>query len=480
MAKRPHVRTDGKRPRTGSRVAAVQALFQSEQGGETGETIIDQFVRHRLGDIPDDGGFEDGRVPDAHVPLFTRIVRTAVLQQDTLDRLIAGALPPEWPMARLDPVMRAVLRAGGAELSMEDGPPLPRRHQRIPRRRPRLLHRRGTPHGERPARPPRPRPAPAGVRAGLTDLPGEFSLIARHFRPLAGPGGLDLLDDAALLDPPPGRTLVLTADAMVAGVHFLPDDHPTEIGRKLLRVNLSDLAAMGATPLAYLLTISAPRNTPDPWFAAFATGLAMDGKTFGIELLGGDTTHTPGPLTLSLTAIGHVSPGGAIRRTGAQPGDEIWVTGTIGDAALGLLVRQGQLPDPTSHLSARYGLPQPRLGLLRPGLVHAAMDVSDGLVQDLGHLARAAGLGAELWADAVPLSVAARATARRDLCLTGGDDYELLMAVAPEQQAALREAATTPHIPIARVGRFVPGAGVRLLDEAGTQLHVNRPGWSHF
>ena len=123
MGKRPHVRTDGKRPRTGSRVAAVQALFQSEQGGETAETIIDQFVRHRLGEVPDGGGFEDGRVSDAHVPLFTRIVRTAVQQQDTLDKLIAGALPPEWPMGRLDPVMRAILRAGGAELTMEDGPP---------------------------------------------------------------------------------------------------------------------------------------------------------------------------------------------------------------------------------------------------------------------------------------------------------------------------------------------------------------------
>lgn len=314
----------------------------------------------------------------------------------------------------------------------------------------------------------------------MSDAPGEFGLIARHFRPLAGPGGLGLLDDAALLDPPPGRTLVLTADAMVAGVHFLQDDDPHEVARKLLRVNLSDLAAMGAAPLAYLQTVSAPRDTPDAWFAAFAAGLAADGAVFGITLLGGDTTHTPGPLSLSLTAIGHVAPGGAVRRTGAEPGDGVWVTGTIGDSALGLLARRGELPDPTGHLSARYGLPQPRLGLLRPGLVRAAMDVSDGLVQDLGHLARAAGLGAELHAAAVPLSDAVRGAGRLELCLTGGDDYELLMAVSPVQETALRDAAAAEGIPVTRVGRFVPGAGVRVLDATGTDMRVPRPGWSHF
>ena len=267
---------------------------------------------------------------------------------------------------------------------------------------------------------------------------------------------------------------------MVEGVHFLPQDHPTEIARKLLRVNLSDLAAMGAAPLAYLLTLSAPRNTPDPWFAAFAQGLAMDGAEFNIELLGGDTTHTPGPLTLSLTAIGHVPPDGATRRTGAQPGDEIWVTGTIGDAALGLLARQGEIPDPTGHLSARYGLPQPRLGLLRPGLVHAAMDVSDGLVQDIGHLARAAGLGAEIWADAVPLSDAARAAGMLELCLTGGDDYELVMAISPDQQQALADAARERDMAVHRAGRFVPRPGVRVLDASGIEVRVGRDGWSHF
>src|SRR4051794_5560619 len=175
-----------------------------------------------------------------------------------------------------------------------------------------------------------------------SDLPAEFALIARHFRPLAGPGALDLQDDAAVLTPPPGRELVLTADAMVAGVHFLPDDPPDLIGRKLLRVNLSDLAAKGAEPLAYLMTVSAPRDTPDAWFAGFTAGLGQDQARYGVALLGGDTTSTPGPISLSLTIIGHVAPGTAVRRSTARVGDAIWVTGTIGDGALGLAVARGR------------------------------------------------------------------------------------------------------------------------------------------
>ena len=306
--------------------------------------------------------------------------------------------------------------------------------------------------------------------------PAEFDLIARHFRPLAGPGGLGLLDDAALLDPPPGRTLVLTTDAMVAGVHFLPDDPPALVGRKLLRVNLSDLAAMGAVPLAYLLTVSAPRATPDAWFAGFAAGLAADQAAFGLALLGGDTTHTPGPVSLSLTCIGHVTPGGAVRRTGAAAGDEVWVTGTIGDGALGLLAARGELDDPGGVLADRYRLPRPRLGVLRPGLVAAAMDVSDGLVQDVGHLARAAGLGAEIAAAAVPRS----RVGHLELCLTGGDDYELVMAVRPGGGAALVEAGAAVGVPVTRIGRFVAEPGVRVLGAAGAPLTLSRSGWSHF
>ena len=310
-------------------------------------------------------------------------------------------------------------------------------------------------------------------------LPAEFSLIARHFRPLAGAGALDLGDDAAVLAPPPGRDLVVAADAMVGGVHFLPDDPPDLVARKLLRTNLSDLAAMGAAPLGYLMTVSAPRTTPDAWFAAFAAGLAQDQAEFGVTLLGGDTTSTPGPVSLSLTILGTVAPGEAIRRVGAQPGDLLFVTGTLGDGALGLRAARGEIADPDGYLADRYRLPRPRLGVARHGIVAAALDVSDGLVQDVGHLCRAAGCGAEIRAADLPLSPSARALLPQALTtiLTGGDDYELAMAVRPEHATALRESA----VPVTRIGRFVEGpAHVSVRDADGTEVPVAAGGWSHF
>jgi thiamine-monophosphate kinase len=307
-------------------------------------------------------------------------------------------------------------------------------------------------------------------------LPREFALIGEHFRPLAMPAGLELADDAAVLTPPAGKELVVAADAMVAGVHFLPADPPDLVARKLLRVNLSDLAAMGATPLGYLLTISAPFDTEDAWFARFAAGLAEDQRAFGIGLLGGDTTSTPGPLCLSLTILGTVSPGRAVLRRGARPGDGVWVTGTIGDGALGLLALTGKLDDPTGFLAERYHLPAPRLSF-PVQLAAAAMDVSDGLVQDLGHLCRASLVGAEIDASLVPLSDAARAADQRQVCLTGGDDYELLMAVQPENEAELLRAAP---FPVTRIGRFVPEEGVIVRDENGQAMTFSTSGWSHF
>lgn len=323
-------------------------------------------------------------------------------------------------------------------------------------------------------------------------LPPEFALIARHFRPLAGPGGLDLSDDAALLLPPPGRELVLAADAMVAGVHFLPDDPPETIGRKLLRVNLSDLAAMGAAPLAYLMTVALPRPTPDAWLERFVAGLAEDQRRFGLQVLGGDTVSTPGPLTLSLTILGTVPPGEAIRRAGARPGDELWVSGTIGDGALGLRAIRGEIPDDGS-LAARYRLPEPRLALgqeLR-GLAAAMLDVSDGLVQDCGHLARLAGCRATIEAAALPLSPMARAAgpAWRETILAGGDDYELLFAAAPRDAPRIAAAARAAGTPVTRIGRFLPAgeAGplasaarpVMVRDEQGRDITPSRGGWSH-
>jgi thiamine-monophosphate kinase len=317
-------------------------------------------------------------------------------------------------------------------------------------------------------------------------LPPEFSLIARHFRPLAGEGSLDLGDDAALFDPPPGRTLVLAADAMVAGVHFLPGDPPETIGRKLLRVNLSDLAAMGAAPLGYLMTCGFPHGTPDGWIAAFAAGLAEDQRDFGLAVLGGDTVGTPGPATFSLTILGHVAPGQALRRVGARPGDEVWVSGTIGDGALGLLALTGRLPA-DDHLARRYRLPEPRLalGAVLAAVARAAMDVSDGLVQDLGHLCRAAGCGAVVEAAAVPLSASARTVLAADpgqlaTILTGGDDYELLFAADPAHADRVRAAGAAAGVPVTRIGRFVAGEGVSVRDATGGSISLAAGGWSHF
>ena len=317
-------------------------------------------------------------------------------------------------------------------------------------------------------------------------LPPEFALIARHFRPLAGAGALDLSDDAALLDPPLDRQLVLAADAMVAGVHFLTDDPPDTIGRKLLRVNLSDLAAMGARPLGYLMTCAFPRGTGEEWIAAFARGLAEDQREHRLSVLGGDTVSTTGPATFSLTILGTVAPGAALQRRGARPGDEVWVSGTIGDGALGLLTLTGKLP-PDDYLARRYRLPEPRLALGAglAGVARAVMDVSDGLAQDLGHLARAAGCAAVIDADSVPLSAPVRRAlhgnpALRVGVLTGRDDSELLIAADPADAPRLRAAAEAAGTPVTRIGRFIQGEGVTVLDGSGAVIALPQAGWSHF
>lgn len=320
-------------------------------------------------------------------------------------------------------------------------------------------------------------------------LPPEFALIARHFRPLAGEGALDLGDDAAVLDIPAGRRLVIAADTMVEGVHYLPDDPPGTVGRKLLRVNLSDLAAMGARPLGYLMATSFARGIADSWIADFVGGLADDQQRFGLSVLGGDTTVTPGPTTLSLTILGTVAPGGEMLRVGARPGDDVWVSGTIGDGAFGLGVLQGRLAaDTEGHLARRYRLPEPRLALGEAiaRIARAGMDVSDGLVQDLGHLCRGAGCGAVIEAPLVPLSAAGQALVARDpallaVALTGGDDYELLFAADPAYRAEVGARAAAAGAVVTRIGHFVAGAAdVVALDAAGVPLALGKGGWSHF
>lgn len=308
----------------------------------------------------------------------------------------------------------------------------------------------------------------------------EFSRIEIFFAPLAAAAGLSLKDDAAILAPPPGRELVFTVDQMLETVHFFPDDDPALIARKLLRRNLSDLAAMGAVPLGYLLTTALPKRVDEAWLEAFAKGLAQDQATFGIGLLGGDSSSSRADIALSATLIGHVAPGQALRRSGARAGDGIFVTGTIGDGALGLEVRRGKLQDPTGFLRRRSVLPDPRVGLELAGIVNAAIDISDGLVQDLGHLCRAGGLRAVINARDVPASPEAAALGddALELRLTGGDDYELLLAVPPENEAALRAACGA--VPVTRIGTFQPGAGVVVLGADGEPMALSGAGWKHF
>ncbi len=314
----------------------------------------------------------------------------------------------------------------------------------------------------------------------------ENDLIARYFAPLAGPGGLGLKDDVALLTPPPGRDLVATADALVAGVHFFADDPPDAIAAKALRVNLSDLAAKGATPLGFLLSLALPRDATDAWLEAFAQGLGDDARAYGCPLLGGDTVKTPGPLTLSITALGTVEPGRAPLRTAARPGDLLYVSGTIGDAALGLQLRLGRGPVLAPALCAalreRYLRPQPRFALT-PALAfaRAAMDVSDGLVGDLAKMLRASGVGGVLELAQVPFSPAAQAWLAaqpegNDIAVTGGDDYEVLAAVPPEQAAAFEAAA---RIPVTRIGTVREGT-FEVRDLAGKTVNFARGSYSHF
>ncbi len=322
---------------------------------------------------------------------------------------------------------------------------------------------------------------------------GEFELIAAYFRPLAEghAGALELADDAALLDVAPGRRLVVTADTIVAGVHFFPDDPPDLIARKLLRVNLSDLAAMGARPLAYLLGLALPKEAGAEWLEAFCRGLGADQEEFGLALIGGDTVATPGPTTLTLTALGEAVPGEELRRSGAKAGDLVFVSGTIGDAVLGLEARRGGLEalqgTLREHVLGRYHLPRPRLelGMRLRGVAHAALDISDGLVGDLAHVCAASGVGAVIAWPKVPLSEAARRAVEADpalvpALLAGGDDYELLFTAAAEAKEEIAALARELALPLSEVGHITEGRDVRVIDAEGCEIEVEQLGYRHF
>lgn len=311
----------------------------------------------------------------------------------------------------------------------------------------------------------------------------EFDLIRRYFAPLAtSAGAAELKDDVAEISP----GLIATADAIVEGVHFLPDDPLSTVAQKLVRVNVSDILAKGGRPDAALLSLVWPKGRDARQLEDFSRALGADLARWGAHLVGGDTTATDGPLTLSLTLTGKVTR--LVRRSGAQPGDDLWVTGTIGDGWLGLKAAQGAFgklgQEAMNQLVSRYRVPEPpRLPFADLVAAHASasIDVSDGLAADAGHVADASGVGIVIEVAKVPLSAAGAhyvmngKAELRDL-LTGGDDYQTLFAAPPSARGEI-EAATPP---VTRIGRVEAGSGVRVIDASGAEMQVGRGGFRHF
>jgi thiamine-monophosphate kinase len=317
--------------------------------------------------------------------------------------------------------------------------------------------------------------------------PSEFALIAKLFAPLAqAPGAFGLSDDAAVVPTRAGHEIVVTTDALVEGVHFLADDPPETIAAKALRVNLSDLAAKGAEPAGYFLALSLPARLDMAWLTAFARGLGANGEAFAVPLLGGDTTSTPGPLTLAITALGYVPVGAMIRRSGARVGDGVFVSGTVGDAGGGLEILTARRPggEGAQYLVSRYRCPTPRLRLGRAlrGVATAALDVSDGLIADLWHIADCSGVRICVEAARIPLSPPLRARwgeteAAILRAATAGDDYELAFT-APDASAVLAAAAAA-GVGVVQIGTVEAGAGVVVVGKNGN-LTVSRAGYTHF
>lgn len=326
-----------------------------------------------------------------------------------------------------------------------------------------------------------------------TNRPGEFELIRRYFAPLAAgcAGALSLTDDVAFIAPRDGQDLIVTTDAVVESVHFLAGDPPDLIARKALRVNLSDLAAKGAVPCGYLLDLCLPDSIDEAWIAAFASGLAADQTTFDVQIMGGDTTRSPGPLVIAITAFGHCPTGRMLRRSGARVSDDVWVTGTIGDAALGLMVHRGGLTDldgaERTSLRDRYLCPAPRasLGPMLIGHAHGACDVSDGLVADLGHIAETSQVAMRIEAARVPLSVASAAVLSHHPelmleILTGGDDYEIAFTAPADRREDLKGLARKSGTAVTRIGTVVAGRGVDAVDRSGNAIELEKSGYTHF
>ncbi len=328
-------------------------------------------------------------------------------------------------------------------------------------------------------------------------LHSEEAIIQEFLAPLAAaaPGALGLKDDCAVAAPSPGCEFILKTDAIAEGVHFLPHDPPAAIGWKALAVNVSDLAAKGARPVGYLMSLAFPEPPTRDWMSAFVSGLAEAQRAFDIHLLGGDTDRRPGPISITPTVLGEAPIGRMVRRAAARAGDLVCVSGTLGDAGLGLALQRDPATGQSwaldsgdaAHLVQRFLRPQPRLALRTALLDHAraSMDISDGLLKDLGRMCRASGVGAVVLRSDLPLSPAFRtvqrvAPAAASQALFAGDDYEILTAVSPESFPSYVEAARIAGVTITRVGHFTSGPDVELHDRDGGIIDVGRSGWDHF
>lgn len=329
----------------------------------------------------------------------------------------------------------------------------------------------------------------------------EFALIDQFFATLMGDDQHVLLDDGAVFTPSSDQQTVIATDTLVAGVHFRTQDPAERIAQKALRTNLSDLAAMGATPFGYLLNLSLPSDMTEPWLASFSSGLAQDQKQFNLKLMGGDTTKTSGPLVITITVLGTIPPKMALARRKAQPGDRLYVSGTLGDSALGLQILNGNFStvpqDLKSYFIDRYQLPQPRLSLgqkLR-GCAHAAIDISDGLLADLEHICKASNLSAWVQLSTLPVSSPLQELLNRssdqrkhqllNFILNGGDDYELIFTVAPSESEHIAFLSQQMDIPITLIGHLglddkaSDPNHIHLLNEHNQPIGMDFKGYEH-
>jgi thiamine-monophosphate kinase len=463
MNKGPHSKL-----RRTARLAAVQALYQMDVGGILSTSVVKEFIEHRFG-LEDETDYIA-----ADEEFFTDLVEGVVRYQEEIDKSISDNLWEKWSLKRLDLTLRAIMRSAGYEIQRRPDVPALARLIRwlnlcakqslvwwvvLPRRM------------------------------------DEFDFIATYLAPLAGLGGLGLKDDAATLTPLAGKDLILTKDTMVEGVHFPQGHYGGDTAEKLLRVNLSDLAAKGASPIGYLLSISWPKDIDRNYFKGFARGLRDVQDAFDFKLLGGDTTSIDGPMVVTATLIGEVPAGEMVERAGAEEGDDIWVTGTIGDAYLGLQTVLGQALEPQPraealwHFEKAYYRPEPRL-LFRKALrsyARSCADISDGFVADAGHVAGVSEVSFKIDADKIPLSSQTGIwlsgqddqDAAFKTLLTAGDDYELIFTARPEHATQIRQAAKAIGMRVSRVGQVDKGEGITVISD-GQMMQFHKTGHTHF